>query len=161
MSATYIHTKRKDGYSQLILRFLAFLYTVGLAATVAYLWMFTQDRFVSTAEFKISRQDSSSGMEAGLMQLALPGLSDSGSQDSKIAIGYIDSSDLLLDLEKEFKLVEHFSSPVKDFIFRLDPSSNLEERLEYYRKRITAHFDTESGMTAMATGPTAGAPSLA
>lgn len=149
MTATYIHTKRKDGFSKLILRLLAVLYVVGLAATVGYLWLFTQDRFISIAEFKISRQDSSSGMEAGLMQLALPGLSDSGSQDSKIAIGYIDSSDLLLELEKEFKLVEHYSAPTKDVIFRMDPGSNLEERLEYYRKRITAHFDTESGMTVI------------
>jgi capsular polysaccharide transport system permease protein len=151
MSATYIHTKRKAGYSKLILRLLAFLYIASLAAAIAYLWLFTQDRFISSAEFKISRQDSSTGMEAGLMQLALPGLSDSGSQDSKIAIGYIDSADLLLELEKDekFKLVEHYSSPAKDFIFRMDPSSNLEERLEYYRKRITAHFDTESGMTVI------------
>lgn len=149
MSATYIHTKRKDGSSQLILRFLALLYVVGLAAAVVYLWLFTHDRFISTAEFKISRQDSSSGVEAGLVQLALPGLSDSGSQDSKIAIGYIDSSDLLLQLEKEFKLVEHYSSPTSDFIFHMDPASKLEERLEYYRKRITAHFDSESGMTVI------------
>lgn len=149
MSATYIHTKRKDGYSQLILRLLAILYVIGLAASIVYLWLFTQDRFISAAEFKISRQDSSSGVEAGLVQLALPGLSDSGSQDSKIAIGYIDSSDLLLDLEKEFKLVAHYSAPTRDFIFRMDPASNLEERLEYYRKRITAHFDSESGMTVI------------
>ena len=149
MSATYIHTKRKAGYSQLVLRFLASLYVAGLAATLGYLWFYTQDRYISTADFKISQQNSSSGMEAGLMQLALPGLTDSGSQDSKITIGYINSADLLVDLEKEFKLVEHYSSPTKDFIFRLDKEAKLEARLKYYRNRITAHFDQESGLTAI------------
>ena len=57
-----------------------------------------------------SRQGSSAA-GVGLAELALPGLSDSGSQDSQIAIGYADSADLLLDLEKEFKLVEHYTAP--------------------------------------------------
>jgi capsular polysaccharide transport system permease protein len=148
MSATYIHTKRKPGFSLLVVRFLTVLYFVGLAASVAYLWLYTQDRFISTAEFKISRQDSS-GFEEGMVQLALPGLADSGSMDSQIAIGYIDSADLLLELESEFKLREHYVSPSRDFIFRLDPEALLEERLEYYRKRINAHFDKETGMTVI------------
>ncbi len=147
MSATYIHTKRKAGFSQLILRFLAVLYFVALAASIFYLWVFTKDRFITTAEFKISRQDTTA-VASGLA-LALPGLSDSGSVDSQIAIGFIDSADLLLELEREFKLVEHYTSPAKDYVFRMKPGSNLEERLEYYRKRISAHFDAETGMTVI------------
>lgn len=146
MSATYIHTKRKAGFSQIVLRLLAVLYFIGVIATIVYLWLCTQDRFLSIAAFKISRQDSS-GVEAGLVQLALPGLSDSGSADSQIAIGFINSADLLLQLEKEFDLVKHYSSPARDYVFRLESDANLEERLKYYRQRISAHFDTSSGMT--------------
>ncbi|MES2657368.1 MAG: hypothetical protein V4689_02060 [Verrucomicrobiota bacterium] len=148
MSATYIHTQRKAGFSQLIVRFLAALYVIGLAAAIAYLWLCTQDRYISTAEFKISQQDAS-GVEAGLVQLALPGLSDSGSMDSQVAIGYIDSADLLLEIEKDFKLVEHYSAPARDFVFRMKPDANLEERLEYYRSRILAHFNKDTGMTVI------------
>ncbi len=147
MSATYIHTKRKAGFSRLLLRFLAFLYFIALAYSIIYLWFFTQDRFTSSAAFKISRQGG--GMETGLVQLALPGLSDTGSMDSQIAIGYIDSADLLLELEKEFDLRNHFSSSTKDFFFRLDLNSSIEDRLKYYRKRISAHFDKETGMTVI------------
>ncbi|MEO7100498.1 MAG: hypothetical protein ABI162_14140 [Luteolibacter sp.] len=146
MSATYIHIKRKAGLSQLILRFLAVLYFIGLVVTLCYLWFLTQDRFESNAAFKISRQDAT-GAQSGMLQLALPGLSDSGSSDSQLAIGYINSADLLLDLEKEFDLAKRYSAPSKDLVFRLDPKANLEERLEYYRKRITAHFDMVSGLT--------------
>jgi|GEM_PF-2084427 len=146
MTATYIHLKRKAGLSQLILRFLAVLYFISLIATLCYLWFLTQDRFESNAAFKISRQDVA-GAQSGLLQLALPGLSDSGSSDSQLAIGFINSADLLLDLEKKFDLVTHYSAPSRDLVFRLDPKSNLEERLEYYRKRIYAHFDVQSGLT--------------
>ncbi len=146
MSATYIHTKRKPGFSKLILRFLTILYFAALAASIVYLWLFTQDRFVSIATFKVSKQGGS-GMEGGLVQLALPGLTDSGSMDSQITIGYIDSADLLLSLEKEFHLQDHYSSPLKDSFFRLDPDANLEKRLKYYRSRISAHYNKETGMT--------------
>lgn len=132
-----------------MLRFLAVLYFIGLAVSIIYLWLFTQDRFVAIAEFKVSKQESS-GVETGLVQLALPGLSDSGSVDSQITIGYIDSADLLLDLEKEFHLIKHYSSPSRDIVFRLNPRANLEERLKYYRNRISAHFEADSGMTIIA-----------
>jgi capsular polysaccharide transport system permease protein len=146
MSATYIHTKRKPGFSKLILRFFTILYLAALAASIVYLWLFTQDRFVSSAAFKVSKQGNS-GMDAGLVQLALPGLSDSGSMDSQITIGYIDSADLLISLEKEFHLLKHYSSPLKDYFFRLDADANLEKRLTYYRSRISAHYNKETGMT--------------
>jgi capsular polysaccharide transport system permease protein len=149
MSATYIHTKRKAGLSILILRFLAILYFVTLVASVIYLWICTQDRYISTAEFKVSQQ-SLSGNEVAIPQLALTGLSDSGSADSQIVIGYVNSSDLLLGLEKEYNLVEHYQSPKIDFVFRLKHNANLEERLKYYRSRILAHFDMETGMTIIA-----------
>jgi len=148
MSATYIHTKRKPGLAKLIMRSLAILYFVALASSIVYLWVFKHDRFVCTAEFKISRQGSSLA-GVGLAELALPGLSDSGSQDSQIAIGYVDSADLLLDLEKEFKLVEHYTAPSQDVVFRLDRNASLENRLEYYRNRISAHFDKDSGLTVV------------
>ena len=146
MSATYIHTKHKAGISQLILRFLAGLYFLGIAAVLVYLWFFTQNRFLTYAEFKISSQDTS-GVAAGIVSLALPGLADSGSMDSQVAIGYIHSSDLLLHLEKKHHLIDHYTSPSRDMVFRLSPNSSLEDRLKYYRERIYAHFNRDTGLT--------------
>jgi capsular polysaccharide transport system permease protein len=148
MSATYTHTKRKLGFTLIFLRFLAFLYFLTLATSVVYLWLFTENRYISTAEFKVSHQ-SVTGSEAGFAQLALPGFTDSGSVDSQVVIGFVKSADLLLSLEKEYNLAEHFKAPAKDFVFRLERDANLEERLKYYRKRISAHFDLETGMTVM------------
>ncbi|RYG98026.1 MAG: hypothetical protein EON58_08330 [Alphaproteobacteria bacterium] len=148
MSSTYIHTKRKHAKFRLFLRVMAVLYFAFIAATIVYLWTFTQNRYETSAAFKISRQDGGA-MESGLVSLALPGLSDTGSMDSQVAIGYIDSTDLLLELEKEFNLVEHYSQPSKDFVFRMDPRWKLEDRLEFYRKRIFAHFNKETGLTAV------------
>jgi capsular polysaccharide transport system permease protein len=147
MSSTYIHTKKKSASTVIYLKALAVLYFMGLVIAIAYLWFMTQDRYVSTAAFKISRQEASSGLDGGIVQLALPGIADSGSMDSQVAIGYINSADLLMDLEKQFNLIEHFSAPEMDFIFRMEPDDALEARLEYYRKHIYADFNNETGLT--------------
>ncbi len=147
MSSTYIHTKAKPGFTKIVIKSLAVLYFLGLLTAIAYLWLMTQDRFMTTAAFKISSQDSSSGVETGIVQLALSGMSDSSSMDSHVTIGYINSADLLLDLEKEFNLIEHYSSPSRDFVYRLDPNENLEDRLDYYRKHIDADFSSDTGIT--------------
>lgn len=132
----------------LVLKLLGLLYFALLGFVVAYVWFVAQDRYLSIASFKISRQSSTSA-EPSFAQLALPGLADTGSVDSQIAIGFVDSTDLLLDIEREYKLHEHYSSPPRDLVFRLAADAPLEERLEYYRKRIYAHFDKETGLTML------------
>jgi capsular polysaccharide transport system permease protein len=147
MSSTYIRTKQNAGFARIVLKSLGALYFLGLLMAIAYVWLLTQDRYVSKAAFKISRQEAGSGLDTSIVQLALPGIADSGSMDSQVTIGYINSADLLLDLEKQFNLIEHFSSPSQDFVFRMDPNSGLEDRLKFYRKHITADFNHDTGLT--------------
>jgi capsular polysaccharide transport system permease protein len=147
MSSTYIRTKQNTGFARTVLKSLGILYFLGLLMAIAYVWLLTQDRYVSKAAFKISRQEAGSGLDTSVVQLALPGITDSGSMDSQVTIGYINSADLLLDLEKQFNLIEHFSSPSQDFVFRMDPNGGLEDRLKFYRKHITADFNHDTGLT--------------
>lgn len=140
--------KPKTRPSVWFLRSLALLYFVLLGCCIAYVWLLAQSRYTSIASFKISRQSPSSG-EMSFAQLAVPGLSDTGSVDSQIAIGFVNSADMLIGLEDEFKLQEHFSAPKTDFVFRLKKDALLDERLEFYRDRIFAHFDKETGLTML------------
>ncbi len=138
----------KDRIPGLFLRFLALLYFLLVVAVVAYVWVVAEDRFVSIASYKISRQTSSGG-DMGFGGFALPGLADTGSVDSQIAIGFVDSANLLLELEKKYHLREHYSAPAHDFIFRLKMNAPVEERLQYYRSRIYSHYDKETGLTML------------
>ena len=148
MQSSNSTSKPSRGFSTFFFRLLGLLYFALLGCVIAYVWLLAQDRFISTSSFKISRQDPSSG-ELGFAQLGLSGLSDTGSVDSQIAIGFVDSSDLLLEVEKNFNLREHYSSPPRDFLFKLRSDAMLEKRLEYYRARIYAHYDKETGMTML------------
>lgn len=128
-----------------ILGFLAFLYFAALVAVIAYLWLGTQDRFISIASVKISKASGASA-DTSMLSMAIPGLSDSGSDDAMTVIGFIESSDTLLALEKEFDLSHHYSAPKLDLVFRLDPKAQVEDRLDYYRSRITADINKETGL---------------
>ena len=130
---------------RIILGLLGILYFAAIFTVIGYIWFFAQDRFVTSATIKISRQGASS-VDSSLLSIALPGLSESGSGDTMMAIGLVDSSDMLLELEKEFDLVAHYSSPARDFFFRLKPDAPVEERIDYYRDRIKTHFDKETGL---------------
>lgn len=147
MSFTYTNTEWNNKAAQKILKCLGYLYCMTVVAAVLYTWFLTEDRYITETTFKISRHETTSGAEPGVAQFALPGLTDTGSMDSQVAIGYILSSDLLLELEKQYKLVDHYSSPELDIVFRLEKDAPLEERLEYYRKRIVAHYDLTTGLT--------------
>ena len=148
MSTNYILENEKSWSFRAAAWMSSLIYLSAIGGMLVYLWLFMADRYQSSAEFKITQQ-SSTGLDPGLLQLALPGFSESGSVDSQIAIGYISSSDLLISVEEEFDLADHFSSPVTDPIFRLEEDATLEDRLEYYRKRISAHYNVETGMTSI------------
>jgi len=138
----------KPKFAAWAFKLFAFFYFILLACVVCYIYMFTQNRFLSIVSFKISQNSPSTG-DVSFAQLALPGLSDTGSADSQIVIGFVNSTDLLVDLERKFSLREHYSKPSRDFIFRLSSNGPLEDRLEYYRKRIFAHYDKETGLSML------------
>ena len=110
-----------------------------------YLWLIAQDRFQCVSHFSVVVEESNNA-EASMGLLSLVGGGSSGSSDSQIVIGFISSSDLLFDLEDEFKLAEHYASPPIDFIFRLESDATKEDRIEYYRNKIHAHEDPDSGL---------------
>lgn len=112
---------------------------------VTYLIFFTEDRFISESQFSIVVEEDSN-VEASMGILAMVAGPSSGSVDTQSAIGFIHSTDLLLEIEKEFNLVEHFTAPRNDIIFRLAQDPSLEERVEYYRKCINAVNDPATGL---------------
>jgi capsular polysaccharide transport system permease protein len=148
MSQPNSHPAKYPRGPKIIYRIFVLIYFIILGSTIAYLWTFAENRYATSAAFKISRQDTSSGSSA-MSAMAIPGLTDSGSADSQIAMGFVSSADFLIGLEKECGLEEHYTSPKKDWFFRLKKGAPLEERLEYYRDHITAKYDSVTGLTVL------------
>lgn len=127
------------------LAIFGYVYYFLMAIVLAYLWLIAQNRYISESMFKVSTEAGNSDMSDLAMAQAAAGAA--GLSGAQTANGYISSADLLLQLEKEFNLQKHYSSPRYDFVFRLEKNPSIEERIEYYRKRITSHYDLLEGVT--------------
>ncbi|MGB2011515.1 MAG: hypothetical protein ACPIGG_04470 [Akkermansiaceae bacterium] len=115
------------------------------ALPVTYLCFIAQDRFQATSHFSVVVEENSN-VEASMGLLNMVTGTNSGATDDQIAIGFINSSDLLFELEEKFNLIDHYTAPERDFLFRLDRDASTEDRLKYYRKKMTAQLDAHSGL---------------
>jgi len=110
-----------------------------------YLTFIAQDRFQTISHFSVVVEESNNA-EASMGLLDMVTGTSAGATDAQVAIGFINSADLLFELEDKFQLIEHYTAPDIDFIFRLERSPTREECLDYYRKKISASSDAASGL---------------
>jgi len=116
------------------------------ALAVYYFSCVAENRFMSKSQFSIIVDDNTAADTSANLMSLLGGEQGAASPDSQSTVGFILSADLLLKLEKEFNLAAHYQTPKDDIIFKLKDDALLEERLEHYRKRIKAQFNSTTGL---------------
>ena len=117
-------------------------------APVIYLFFIAENRYRTESHFTVVVEEASN-VEASMGLLDFVGGTSGVANDTQIAIGFIHSADLLFELEDEFDLLEHYSAPSIDFIFRLARNASREDRIKYYREKILAQADAASGLTIL------------
>jgi capsular polysaccharide transport system permease protein len=115
---------------------------------VLYLGFIAEDRYQTASHFSVVVEESNN-VDASMGLLDFVGGTSGVANDTQIAIGFINSADLLFELEEKFNLAEHYSAPPSDFIFRLERDAGRENRVKYYRKKILAQADAASGLTIL------------
>lgn len=115
------------------------------ATMVFYITMIAENRYDSVARFTVVVEDTSNIDAAnGVMSLLSKGTG--ANTDTDAVIGFIHSSDMLKEIEDEFDLVQHYSSPKNDIVYKLGSDALFEERLRYYRKTIEAKHNKATGL---------------
>lgn len=116
------------------------------ALSTFYLFSIAKDRYISRAQFSIIVNDSTTAdASTGLLSILSGGQAGS-SPETQSTVGFIQSADLLFQLEEDFNLTEHYKAPKEDFIFKMEDDASTEDRLEYYRNRIIAQVNSASGL---------------
>jgi capsular polysaccharide transport system permease protein len=129
---------------RLILSFLMlFLVPVGLGG--AYFGVIASDRYAAGASFVIR------GLEGGGAPdfvTSFTGLSPSGSttSDSYVVRNFLESADLLRQLDVDLDIRGHYSQDFIDPIARFQPNSTFEELVEYWQWRIKTTYDSTTGI---------------
>jgi capsular polysaccharide transport system permease protein len=149
MPSKYTHKLREISFTGNATAVFHAIYLSAVIFAVGYVCLIARDRYISEAVFKISKENSSPSINTAFIEFAMPGMADSAGADANICNGFIGSAELLLHLEEKFNLIEHYSYPSLDLVFRLDPKANVESRLDYYRSRIKAHYASETGLSTL------------
>ncbi len=106
-----------------------------------YTLFFYDNMYITETKFVI-KSNSVDAVPSLLSAQSL--LSGGTSTDMYIASAYLTSVDLFYKLNKEFNLIEHFSS--HDIISSLPKHPTLKETSEYWAKLVSVDTDSESGL---------------
>jgi capsular polysaccharide transport system permease protein len=115
------------------------------ALVALYLGLFAADRYVSESTLAVRRVGGEGAALPGAAML-LAGLNPPLREDTLYLQRYIHSLALLLKLDQELKMREHFRQPGLDALFRLGASDSQEEFLAYYRQRVAVTFDDATAL---------------
>ncbi|OYY77124.1 MAG: hypothetical protein B7Y43_11570 [Sphingomonas sp. 28-62-20] len=131
-------------------RYFIYFVVLPIAVLSAYYYVIASDQYETTADFVVRKSDVS-GAQSNTGQIL--GFSLGGSSVSSEAYmvnDYLLSGEAVQRLSLQHGLVDRFTRPSIDLFSRLWEESPPPERLlKYYRKHVSFHVDSETGITQM------------
>lgn len=122
------------------------LIALPLAAGATYYGVVAADRYVSESTIAVrqANQDAASSLPGAAVLLGAT-LAPSR-EDTLYVQEYVHSLGLLLKLDGQLKLREHFHGAGADRLFALAADASQEDFLDYYRARVEVSFDDLSSL---------------
>ncbi len=99
-------------------------------------------RYAVTGIFEVSDQSVGAAAGSALAQL---GMSNLQYEDEKLAMNWLRSDDMILDLDKDLGLRKHYESTSIDWISRLGADSTDEKFFRYFQWRFGTTYDDATG----------------
>lgn len=138
--------ERRPGLSLFAKSFLAAVALPALTALV-YFGLFASPMYVSEARFAV-RGAESGAMASGLAAMFLPSGVSVGT-DAHIVAEYIQSPDIMEEIDAELGIFKHFSAAEHDAISRLAPEATQDARLKYWREVVSPSLDPDTGIIGL------------
>lgn len=114
---------------------------------LCYFLCFASPMYVSQASFAIRSADN--GVSAGTDLASVFLKTPSSANDVYILEDYIRSLDLAQTVDRELKVVAHYSDKQYDVISRLWQEPTQDELLSYWRKTVTPELDPDTGIVVL------------
>jgi capsular polysaccharide transport system permease protein len=113
----------------------------------AYEFGFAADQYVSQFAFVV-REQTPMMMEPNSVMPSLAGGNPllEMIEDSEVVKRYIESPQILMDLQDKFSLPAVYGMPHGDWWSRMDTSGSRETKLSYWDDMVTPYFDISSGI---------------
>jgi capsular polysaccharide transport system permease protein len=126
---------------------LVLLVLLPMVATAAYLWLFAEDQYASTVGFTVRQEESASaGALAGGLAQFLGGAGSTGA-NARVLYEYIQSQELVAQLQKDLDLIGHYSRTwPRDPVFSIWPDATIEELTAFWLRMVRISYDEGSGL---------------
>ncbi len=122
---------------------------VPTALVGAYLWTTARDQYASTAGFTVRQEEGGAATEL-LTGFAAQLSSGSAGSDAGILYEYIQSQAMVMAIEAEVGLTEHYSQYwADDPVFSIWPDPTIEELLWFWSRIVRVSYDQTSGQVEL------------
>ncbi len=133
-----------------------FLLIVALPSFLALIYysFIASDIYVSESRFVIKSPDQKRSQVSTLANLVQTTGLSGGQEQANEVLTYVMSRDALMALEKSIHVRDRLSNPQADFAARFPQpfsSDSFESLFKYYRKRVDARMDGETGTATIKT----------
>ncbi len=143
---TYVLRRRSPWRWQLFL----FVVLPTLISAV-YFTLIASSRYSSETQAIVSKESDNAGSllqgllgDTGIVGLLGGGGGGGGASQGQVLVAFIQSTEMLQELEQTISINKMYTRPEIDFFSRLAPDSPFEDRYEYFKRRISVEWDGQS-----------------
>lgn len=124
---------------------LSFLLLVVIPTAIAAIYLYSRaaDQYASTVGFSVRKEEFSSPIDL------LGGVADfgsTGSSDTDILYEYIQSQELVQNIDDRLDLRTMYSKPDGDPVFSLSGDESVEDLVDYWRRMTRVTYDAGTGL---------------
>ncbi len=127
----------------LILLSFLLMVVVPVCATAYYLWTYAADQYASRVAFSVRTEETSSAIEllGGITEL-----SGASSSDTDILFAYLESQDLVAQVDERTNLRAIWSrvTSADDPLFAFDPTGTIEDLHDHWDRKVSTAYDSST-----------------
>ncbi|WHP04467.1 MULTISPECIES: capsule biosynthesis protein [Acinetobacter] len=121
-----------------------------LLLIIGYLCFFAQERFVSQSTLLVKQVGEVSDVSASSGLSTLLGVSNTSSEDAHILTAYINSRNMVEQLDKKLSLRKAFIAH-NDPVFGLNSDASVEDLVKYFNQRVKVDLDEKTMMMTISS----------
>lgn len=112
----------------------------------AYLYIIADDQYSSRVGFSVRSEETSSAGDLLGNLSGLTGISSGSSKDTDVLFEYIQSQQLVKQIDTQANLKQLYSKPAYDPVFAFNPEGSIEDLLEYWEDMVKIHYDAGTSL---------------
>jgi capsular polysaccharide transport system permease protein len=112
-------------------------------ALAIYLYNFAADQYASTVGFTVRTEETGSAME---ILGGLTSFSSASSSDTDVLYKFIQSQELVRDMDATLDLRQIYRKPENDPVFALAPGASIEDLVAYWERMVRIYYDPGTGL---------------